>query len=433
MALLGPAAVTSALLPARDGLSVASVALLFLPVVVVAAALGGTWTGLAAAIVSDLGLNWFFVPPFHTFSVESGDNVVTVVVYALVAAAVAILVEVAARQRVGAERTLQEVRLLARATQRPLAEQSVTDVLQSIRETFAMTSVALYDGGHEVERVGESPGPTDESVSVLPTERVELVATGPATLGIDRRLLGQLAGAAARIVESRRLAGEAARASELAEIDRLRSALLAAVGHDLRTPLTGIKAAITSLREPGLALDASARAELEALIEESTDALDGLITNLLAMSRLQAGVLSVTLAPTSVEQVCATAAAAGGPSVALDVPEDLEVLADAGLLERVIANLLDNAMRYGPSVLLVARRDGAEVTITVVDHGPGVPAGERERIFAPFQRLGDRTAHAGPGLGLAIAQGFTSAMSGSLVASETDGGGLTMTIRLPAS
>jgi two-component system sensor histidine kinase KdpD len=245
--------------------------------------------------------------------------------------------------------------------------------------------------------------------------------------------------ATARARQAQRLAAEAARARELDQIDRLRSALLGAVGHDLRTPLAGIKIAVSSLRQPDVEFTAGDRAELLSTVEESTDRLATVVDNLLAVSRLQAGVLSVDIRPTAVDAVAAQAVLATdtrGAAVDLDVPDDLPlVLADAGLLERVIANLLANAGAAAPAGTVTIHGEAAaprRVLLSIVDHGPGIPAAARDTAFGPFQRLDDHTG-GGLGLGLAIARGFTEAQGGTLTPAETPGGGLTMTISLPAS
>ncbi|NUR94808.1 MAG: hypothetical protein HOV67_06050, partial [Kribbellaceae bacterium] len=207
-------------------------------------------------------------------------------------------------------------------------------------------------------------------------------------------------------------------------------------GHDLRTPLSGIKAAVSSLRQSDIDWSPEEQRELLETIEESADRLDDLIANLLAMSRLQAGALSVDVRPLVLDEVVGKALA-GMPhdAVVVDVPDDLPlVLADAGLLERVIANLVDNGRRYGTAAVRVdAARDGDVVRVMVVDTGPGVPAEDFDRMFTPFQRLGDNPADGGVGLGLAIARGFTEAMGGVLTPAPTPGGGLTMTVTLPVA
>ncbi len=225
-------------------------------------------------------------------------------------------------------------------------------------------------------------------------------------------------------------------AQQLDEVDRLRSALLAAVGHDLRTPLAEIKAAVTTLRQTDVRLAPEDEAELLAGIERSSDSLSDLVANLLDLSRLQAGALSVDLQPTGLDEVVSRALLDRRfAAVTHDVADDLPMAyADAGLLERVVANLVDNAHRHSPSgrpVEVLGRVDDRVVRVAVVDHGPGVPEQDWDRIFRPFQRVGDQGPASSVGLGLAIARGFTEAMGGSVVPSRTPGGGLTMTVTLP--
>jgi two-component system sensor histidine kinase KdpD len=233
------------------------------------------------------------------------------------------------------------------------------------------------------------------------------------------------------------MAAEAAEARRAAEAGQLRSALLSAVGHDLRTPLTSIKAAAGSLRDAELALSEADRAELLAMVEESVDRLTGLVDNLLDSSRLAAGAVVARPTPVGYDEVVALALAGVGGSgrVAVEIDEALPpVLADPGLLERVIANVVDNALRHGQGAPVAVRASAhaERVQLRVVDRGPGVPRGAAEQLFVPFQRLGDRDATTGVGLGLSVARGFTEAMGGALTAEDTPGGGLTVVISLPA-
>ncbi|MCW2505003.1 MAG: Sensor protein kdpD [Actinomycetia bacterium] len=435
VAVAGLAALTAGLAPVRENVPLATVTLAYLVPVVVAAVAGGIRPALAAAITADLLVNFFFVPPYRTFAVERWDNVVVLGVYIAVAATVAVAVDVAARQRATAARRALETALLARTTAQPVTEDSLTDLLAQVRDTFGMTSVSLVDqAGNAVAAIGPDPG-GEPSLTTPPSGGVRILAWGPALIGEDRRVLAQLTSAAARTLEAQRLAAAARNARELAEIDRLRTALLTAVGHDLRTPLTAIKAASSSLRQPDVDFAPEDRAELIATIDESADALSALVENLLALSRLQAGVLSLDLRPVALDAVAAQAvlAVAGSGEIDVHVPDDLPLaLADAGLLERAVANLVANARTASPAgtpVRVAGRRDGDRVLLDVIDHGPGVLAADRDRIFQPFQRLHDRGG--GLGLGLAIARGFTEAMDGTLTATGTPGGGLTMTVSLP--
>ncbi|HJQ04823.1 MAG TPA: DUF4118 domain-containing protein [Nocardioides sp.] len=235
-----------------------------------------------------------------------------------------------------------------------------------------------------------------------------------------------------------RRADAAAAAAELEAADRMRTALLAAVGHDLRTPLAAAKAVVSGMRDSEVALSEQDRGDLLATADSALDRLSRLVDNLLDMSRLQAGALPVRLRSTVLEEVVAQALDhldVAPRSVVLELPEDLPaVVADAGLLERVLANLVANAQRFSPPdrpAAVAADVVDGWVEVHVVDHGPGIAPADRGRVFLPFQRLGDTSTASGVGLGLALARGLTEAMDGRLVASDTEGGGLTMTVLLP--
>ncbi|WP_290864785.1 ATP-binding protein [Hamadaea sp.] len=436
------AALTGILLPLRDHVSLASVILLYLVAVVITAIAGGLAVSLAAAVAANLLINFFFVPPYHTFRVASGDNVITLVVSISVAITVSVAMDLAARQRAAAARTGVEAALLARISAEPAAAGSTESLLTRVRQTLRMDAAALVETDesgkdHVVAQSGRSL--TGQPVLTVPAAAgLKLVVEGPEIFAPDPRFLVRIAAASARVLQAERLAAEAAQARELAEIDRLRSALLAAVGHDLRTPLAGIKAGVSSLRDPDLQLGPGEQAELLATIEESADRMADLVENLLAMSRLQAGALSVDARPIALDEVVAAAMLhqpEPGASVTVDVSDDLPLAyADPGLLERVVANLIANAVHHcppGTPILVTAAATEDTVELRVVDHGPGILPADRDRVFAPFQRLGDRTTTGGLGLGLAIARGFTEAMDGTLTASDTPGGGLTVTVGLP--
>lgn len=442
LGVLGLTALTAVLVPSRDGLALASMVLLYLVVVVTVAVVGGLWPGLAAALASDLLVNFFFVPPYGTFTVEHRDNVITLLVYVAVAATVAVAVDLAARQRATAARTSVESELLARITADPVGEGSLTRLLTHVRDTLHMDSAALAETTTTGERqilALAGPPPSDRPVlSVTAGERLSLIIDGPPVIATDPRFLSRLAAAAARTLQAERLTAEAAAARELAEIDRLRAALLTAVGHDLRTPLAGIKAGVSSLRQIDLDLTDDQRGELLAMVEESADRMDALVENLLAMSRLRAGAISVHPGPVAAGDVVAGALAhTPTAAVTVDIPDGLPLVhADPGLLERAVANLLANAHRASPPdqrVEVTGLAVGDRVELHIADHGSGVAPADRDRIFQPFQRLDDRTAEGGLGLGLAIAQGFLEAMDGTVTAADTPGGGLTMIVSLPVA
>jgi len=306
-----------------------------------------------------------------------------------------------------------------------------------------MESVALLarePGASEwsqVDGVGWAAAGSEAPVSfdLAAAARLRLVGRGPALFAEDSRVLEAFAGAARTAYEGKRLSGKAEEARELATVDQQRRALLAAVGHDLRTPLAAIKASVSTLRQTDVEWSASEEAELLANIEDSTDRLDGVVRNLLDASRLEAGSLIVEADAIALEGVlsAATLGLPGSSEVELDVPEDLPLVhADPGLLERVFANVLENAVRHGGAdepVQVRAHAGSTSAKIEVVDHGPGVSAEERETIFRPFSAVGDHGPQ-GLGLGLSVARGFVEAMGGAMVADSTPGGGMTMRIRL---
>jgi len=283
LAAVGLAGLTAVLVPLRADLALASVVLLYLAVVVVTAVVGGLPSSLAAAVASDLAVNFFFVPPHHTLTVDSRDNLITLVVYIAVAVTVSLAMDVAARQRAAAARTGIEADLLARISAEPVREGSVRSLLAHIRAALHMETAAIIEtAGDGTERVVAIDGrhlTGTPTLSVPATDHLTLVVEGPPLFAADPKFLARLAAAAARTLQAERLAAQAAQARELAEIDRLRSALLTAVGHDLRTPLAAIKAGASSLRAPDLELTDTQQAELLATIEESADRMADLVEN----------------------------------------------------------------------------------------------------------------------------------------------------------
>jgi K+-sensing histidine kinase KdpD len=435
---VGLPGLTGVLVLVRDEVSLDAVLLIYLLAVVVIAVVGGVVASLVGAVASFLLANWFLTPPYYTFEVAGRNHLIELLVFVFVAALVSVTVDLGARNRVSAERNRMEARLLSRLTTGEPGVSTAAGVLDEVRRLFGMTSVALVRQG--------SAGTVLASVGPRTTERprftvpaggdLVLVAHGPELFAEDRRLLHTLATAAARAWEEQRLSDEAAHARQLEETDRVRSALLAAVGHDLRTPLAGVKAAVSSLRQTDVTWTPQEQAELLGAIEESTDRLNDVIANLLAMSRIQAGALSVHLGRVALDEAVAAALLSVGHGTEdVDVPEDLPAVhADAGLLERVVANLVANARRFSPAdapaEIRAARWGTDSVRLRVIDHGPGVSPERWEAMFEPFQTLGDRGASAGLGMGLAIARGFTEAMGVTLQPERTPGGGLTMSLTL---
>jgi two-component system sensor histidine kinase KdpD len=440
LALLGPPLLTGLLSIARLGLS--TELLFFLALTVGVALVGGLWPAIVAAVAGFLLLNWFFTPPLHTLTVAELENAFALVVFVAVAVAVATVVDLAARRSAQAARARSEATTLSLlATSVLRGEDALPELLERVRETFGLASVALLErtgsAWEQVASAGAAPcsRPEDADVRVQVSDVLTLALSGRVLPAADRRVLAAFAYQAAAALDRQRLAEQARQARSLAEGNKIRTALLAAVSHDLRTPLASIKASVGSLRSDEVQWDPSDEAELLATIEESADRLDRLVANLLDMSRLQTGVVNPLARPVSVDEVLQPSLAnVPGDRVKIEVPDDLPpVVADPGLLERSLANVVENAVRHGGAepVRISARTRGGTVELRVVDHGPGVPDASKSRMFEPFQRLGDRPRGDGVGLGLAVARGFAEAIGGDLHAEDTPGGGLTMIFTLP--
>lgn len=446
----GPALLSLLLTGMANGPGLANDVLLFLFLTVVAALLGGQLPALASAAVGSLLLNFYFTPPTHTLTVSDPKNLVAIVIFFAVAVSVASVVDLAARRTHQAARLRAESEILSFLAGSVLRGETTLDaLLERVRETFGMETVALLERAGDVEpwtcagRAGSDHGrplirPEDADVDMPVGDHMALALTGRVLPAEDRRVLAAFAAQAAVVLDRQRLVGEAERARELAEGNRIRTALLAAVSHDLRTPLASIKASVTSLRSDDVAWSQEDEAELLAGIEAGADRLDHLVGNLLDMSRLQTGTVTPLIREIDLDEVVPMALG-GVPegSVTLDIPEELPIVGvDPGLLERSVANLVENAVKYSPDgtqVLVSASALGDRVELRIADRGPGVPDSAKDRIFEPFQRYGDAPRGAGVGLGLAVARGFAEAMGGTLAAEDTPGGGMTMVLTLRAA
>ncbi|GAA3071721.1 DUF4118 domain-containing protein [Streptosporangium carneum] len=455
MALLGIPAITLLLVPLRDGLKLSSGILLFLLMVVCVALVGGMWPAVTAAVAGFLLLNYYFTPPVDRFTIADPENLLALSVYVLVAVMVSAVVDLAARRTREAARASADAEVLSTLAGHVLrGEAALPSLLARLRETFGLASVTL------LERAGEpapddrsdpaawrivatsggppcaSPGAADTDVAI--DRDLALATRGRLLDAADRRVLEAFAAEAAVALRQERLRHEADLAGPLAAADRMRTALLAAVSHDLRTPLASARVAVDSLLSTEIEWSEEDRRELLATADESLVKLDRLVANLLDMSRLQAGVLGLVPQPVAIGEILPRAIDDLGPlrdRVEGDVPADLpEVVADPALVERILVNVMSNAVRYSPRddrVLVTASWYGDSVEVRVIDRGPGIPPEAHEKVFMPFQRLGDRDNHTGVGLGLALSRGLAEAMGGMLAPEETPGGGLTMILTLP--
>jgi two-component system sensor histidine kinase KdpD len=431
----------TALLYWGPSLSLTNDILVFLVAVVGVSLIGGLWPALLAAVAGSLLLNYYFTPPVGRFTIADGDNLLALAIFVVVAIAVSWVVDTAARKTRQAAQAGADAQTLATVAGGVLrGERPLMALLERLRETFTLDSVTLLDQGVVVAQVGEAcTVARDADVEVKVDDSMTMLLRGHPLEASDRRIVEAFAAQATVALRQERLTAEAAAAKPLAEADRMRTALLAAVSHDLRTPLASAKAAVASLRSDEVEFGEDDRRELLATADESLDRLVRLVTNLLDMSRLQAGALGVNAVDVGSEDIVPRALDDLGPDgrkVAVHIPDDLPpVHADPGLLEQILINLVANALRYSPAdqppvVTASALRDSLELRI--IDHGPGIPENRWGDVFLPFQRLGDRDNHTGVGLGLALSRGLTEAMGGTLVPDHTPGGGLTMILTLPA-
>ena len=425
---------------------------LYLLAVVIVAVIGGFWPALFTAAAGSLLANYYLIPPLHTFSISSHENVLAIIIFVVVAALVSRVVDVSARRSVAAARAGAEAETLGVLAGSVLrGERALPALLERVKETFFADQVRLLrkrpDGTTELVASlegtdeTEGAGPSPESGTEVPVgEEFILSLPGKVLPAADRRLLTAFGAQVAVAYEQRQLMQTAQSVEALAEADRLRTALLNAVSHDLRTPLATLQTALSSLSSRDVTWSEIERAELFRAAEDGLSRLTALITGLLDLSRLQAGALPMLAVPIGLDDIVARALdhVAGDSEVDMDVPSELpEVMADGALLERVVANLVQNALRYAPSDVPVRIAGSAHagcVQLRVIDHGPGISEADREKVFAPFQRLGD-TPHDGEGvgLGLAIARGLVEAMDGTVNIEDTPGGGATLVVELPAA
>ncbi len=438
----GLAGLTAVLSANRGDVSVATSLSIYLLAVVAITAAGGALPGLCAAVAAPLLANWFLIPPYHTLRISDGDNVAELIVFLSVAGIVSAFVSIAARRAAEAERARREASSLAALTGSGHLE--LPDVVvEQLRRTFHLDGVAVLAPGDEPVQVlasaGDAPTRTADADAVHPlASGFVLVTRGPALGADDHRVLRAFLAQLSRALEQQRLREIANVADALARADELRTAMLRAVSHDLRSPLASIKASVSSMRQPDIDWPEEARGDFLASIEAETDRLTSIVTNLLDLSRLEAGVLRPVLRSVSLEEVVPASLHAIGSTadhVEIELPVDLpEVQTDPVLLDRVVANLVGNALRWSPPqrrVRVQAHRRGSSVQLHVIDHGPGIPVTQRAVVVQPFHRLDDSGASGGLGLGLAIADRFVAAMGGTLELRDTPGGGLTAVVTLP--
>lgn len=447
-AIAVPAFLTAAFTLFGGSLDFSTLSSLYLVGVLAVSLLGGMWPAAMCALASALALNYCFTPPVHSFTIAEPKNILSLGVMVAVALAVSFLVDFSAGRHQAAVSAARDADLLTVFARAALRSSSLPVLLEKLRDVFGQ-SVARFvaaDGTVVAESCAPDyaqPLATTPDSSVTTSSGSELQLWGRRLSAHDQRLLGTVAEHAAAVVRHEELSRTAAENLALAEADKLRRSLLAAVGHDLRTPLAAAKLSVSSLRSEHVHFGPEETDELLATIEESVDHLGSLVDNLLDSSRLAAGVVHPEMRTVDLDLVAHQAmfaATVGAPDLrhrfAIDT-DGLSTWADPGLLERVLANVLANAVRHAPQsqIRLTAARSGAVsgngVVIDIADDGDGIPDRLRPAAFEPFHRSGDATGSSGIGLGLSVAKGFTEAMGGTISLGDTPGGGTTVTIELP--
>jgi two-component system, OmpR family, sensor histidine kinase KdpD len=448
MALLAPPLLAVALTPLRSSLGLSGALLCLLLLVVMVATIGGAPPALASAVVAALSADYFFTRPYHSLAIARAADLVAIFVFFAVAVVVSALMDRLTRRGVQVARAGAEAEALARLAGGSVLSgtSDLTELVTELRRTFDLDGVAILEPSERrwepAAVAGRLSGkrPEDAAFSAELDRGAVLVLEGHTLGAEDVRLLQAFVAQLRQAQQRIRLESEAASAGQLAEANTLRTQLLAAVSHDLRTPLAAIKAAATSLLTDELRWSPDQTRDFAETIDEEADRLTGLVDNLLDMSRLQTGVLPVSVAPTDVEDLLFASVAAlpsNGAGIDIDVAESLPLVqADRGLLQQALVNVVANAKKWSPpggTVRLEASAADHSVVVRVADRGPGIPPEQRDQVFLPFQRLGDAVGEdpKGVGLGLAVAQGFVHAMGGELAVDDTPGGGATFVFTLP--
>jgi two-component system sensor histidine kinase KdpD len=430
------AAVTLAVELFKTFVPVLSLGVLYVFAVVAVAALWGVRYAIPVSIASMFAFNWFHLPPVHTFTLEDGSNWFALAAYVAVALTVSVLADRVRRRAAEAEQREREAALLADVASDLLAGRELANELPAISSRVAEVlgvSRARIEFGRHAPPAGEAPHPLESERRLVGTLYLPQ-EEAPSLAGRAAFLTG-LASLLAVAQDRERLEQEAVEAEALRRSDTVKTAVLRAVSHDLRSPLTAIRAAAEGLRSEELSLDEFDRTELVETIRLEAERLDRLVSNLLDLSRLQGDAAAPVAELWAVEELVAQALDEVRGSDRIDVVFTHEVppvQVDATQVKHALANLLDNALRFSPPAARVQVRVTStrkEAIVRVVDQGPGVPEAELERIFEPFHRVGDGAA--GAGLGLAIARGFAEANGGRIWVESRPGQGASFALALP--
>lgn len=437
VALLGGPALTALLTLFRSEDSITTDVLSYQLLVVIVALVGGIWPALFAAVLSGITLDFLFIEPLYTIHIHQPHHFLSLILYVVIASLVSFIVDRAARYTRAARRSAAESELIQTIAGSVLrADDAIQALIDRTREAFQLPGVRLMRGEDVLAQSGE-PLPDNHHTSIRVTDDTTLELHGPDLAAAEQRLLAVVTAQLTAALEHQHLTQTAKQIEPIAASDRVRGALLSALSHDLRRPLAAAAAAVGGLKAAGPDLAFADKKELLDTADESLAALATLVTDLLDVSRLQAGVLTIADIPTDPAETIAPALDElhlGPTDVTLNLAHgDALAHADPILLQRVLVNLLANAHRYTPAgtpIHVSTSTFGDRLEIRIIDRGPGIPPEKLDDIFLPFQRLGDTDNTTGLGLGLALSRGFIEAMHGTLTPEDTPGGGLTMVISL---
>lgn len=417
------------------------------------ALVGGIWPALVAALWSSLLLNYFMTAPTGQLLIHDAAMAVALLCFVTVAGAVAWVVDVSARREARARRAGAEAAALNELTRVAIAtEDPLRSLLEQALQVFNADAAALFvrpsGGGNNTADVSGwvllasagQPMGSPEAADTL--ERVDdntvMALLGARLTAPESGLLKAFAAQATALRARQQLTISRLENERLAQDNLMRGSILQAVSHDLRTPLAGIKFSVSSLLQQGNSFSVEEQRELLQTTDAYADQLESLVENLLDMSRISSGSVGPMLGPVHWEDVLPEAMRGVPPgSVAFRLADDCApVEADAGLLERVIANLVENAARHAHPSVITLQTEGPPSSplhgeLRIIDGGTAPLPEDLEEMFKPFQRMTDSGEDTGVGLGLAVARGLTEAMGGTLTPERTPGGGLTMVLRLP--
>ncbi len=423
-------AVTGVIELLKDHVPVLSLGVLYLFAVLPVAVAWGLPYSVATSIESMLAFNFFFLPPLYTLTLSDSRNWFALLVFIVTAVVVSQLAA-------GLRRRATESELLTQIATSLLAHEGVDRQLEQLAPEVA----GALQADRATIRIGPEPTDDGEYPLVVGARRVGSVGLEgqhAGTAAARRRLLPALGSLVGVALDRERLAQEAVEAEALRRSDALKTAVLRAVSHDLRTPLMAILTAASALSRRDLDLEPTDRAELLATILTESERLDVLVGNLLDLSRLQAGALYPEPEPWAIDDLVAQALGEMGSRAArveVTLPDEPPIArVDARQVERAIVNLIENALKYSPAdepVRVQVAAHGDRGVVRVIDHGPGIAGDETERIFEPFHRGRSAGAVRGAGLGLAIARGFAEASGGRVWVESRDGQGATFTLELP--